>query len=182
MKPYASRSSHSRPVEPKKVTVSALHIKLHFTRLEGININLKKATTTTTLSTKFFYYSDFQKTKSGSSSSSSDDDAKSTERYMIFYDAKCRNCLVNIMDSTIDSSELVNPTFTRSIKCHLKANSCVNDGKCYTAKEASLMTNQFFCDNKFNEISTSLFVPCSVFKIFFLIRVYFYSSLYIFTD
>jgi hypothetical protein len=158
MKPYASRSSHSRPVEPKRVTVSALHIKLHFTRLEGININLKKVTTTT-LSTRFFYYSEIQKTKSGSSD---DDDQKSTERYMIFYDGKCRNCLINVMDSTIDSSELVNPTSTRSIKCHLKANSCVNDGKCFTAKEASLMTNQFFCDNKFNEISTSLFVPCSV--------------------
>lgn len=46
---------------------------------------------------------------------------KSIQRYLIFYDSKCRNCFVNIVDSTINTEKnLVDPTFSHSIKCHLK--------------------------------------------------------------
>ncbi len=126
IKPYASRSSHSRPIEPKKVTVSALHIKLNFNSLKGININLKQTGTPSSTTTKFYYYETSLKTKS------TDQPLKSIERHMIFFDGKCRNCQINAIDSTIDSGLLVNPTFSRSIKCHLRANSCVNGIKIFS--------------------------------------------------
>jgi hypothetical protein len=36
------------------------------------------------------------------------------------------------------------------------------DGRCYTAKEAMMLTNQFVCDNKYSEISTFMVVSCTV--------------------
>ena len=54
------------------------------------------------------------------SSDVSESDLVSVQRYMVFYDGKCRNCMFNVMNSTLDSNLMVNPTFVRSIKCHLK--------------------------------------------------------------
>ena len=49
-----------------------------------------------------------------------DSDLVTVHRYMVFYDGKCRNCKFNIVNSTLDSDLLVDPTFTHAIKCHLK--------------------------------------------------------------
>lgn len=110
LKPYATRSIQSRPLDPKRQTVSGLHVKLKFMPLEGINLNFRKSTMSTTTPE----YPDFL------NSNSNNDKTKVVQRYLLFFDKKCRNCFLNIQSSTLDSNQLVNPSYFRSIKCHLK--------------------------------------------------------------
>jgi hypothetical protein len=109
--PQASRSSHTYPVSPKRVTVSAIRLQLDFVPIEGININVKPKIVTTTSS---YYYYNFISDKVD------EDDTQSAERHIIFYDGKCRNCFLNVGSSTLDSKQLLNPTYQRSIKCYIK--------------------------------------------------------------
>ena len=49
-----------------------------------------------------------------------DIDLVTVHRHMIFYDGKCRNCMFNVANATLDADLFVEPTFSHSIKCHLK--------------------------------------------------------------
>ena len=155
LNPVASRSSHSHPLPPKKVTVSALHVRLDFVPIEGININLdRKQTDTATTTSEYPTPYDQTRTSGGGKRSS-------VERYIIFYANKCRNCSLNVENSTVDGDdELFKPTFKRSIKCHLKPDTCVHDGQCYADKERSKpgyfqqqnsSDSQFVCNTKYSQ-------------------------------
>ena len=171
LKPMASRSSHSHPLPPRCVTVSAFHVKLNFIPLAGINVNLKKQTQSpitikSTKSTKKYIYSDKAGHEAESEPESNVDEStrKSVNRYMIFYDGKCRNCTFNVANSSLDSDLYINPLFYKSVKCNLKAHSCVYEGKCYLENETNaaspLDKPTFTCDTKTKEISSVLFMPC----------------------
>ena len=127
LKPTAARSSHSYPLPPKRVTVSALHLSLNLVPFKGINVKLKKSKyeMTTTKQSRFVYseYSSVTSSKNGNHNNNElmdNPDRKNIDRFMIFYDGKCRDCFININNMTIDSNQLINPTFFRSVKCHLK--------------------------------------------------------------
>jgi len=123
LKPTAARSSHSYPLPPKRVTVSALHLSLSLVPFKGINVKLKKSKYETTTKQSRFVYSEYSSVTSSKTSNDElmdNPDRKNIDRFMVFYDGKCRNCFININNMTIDSNQLINPTFFRSVKCHLK--------------------------------------------------------------
>lgn len=49
-------------------------------------------------------------------------DLVTIHRHMIFYDGKCRSCMFNVVNSTLDADLFVEPKFSHSIKCQLKVN------------------------------------------------------------
>lgn len=107
------------------MTVSGLHVKLNFVPLSGVdvnilhNVNLPTTTTTTTRSNYLFHSEHGPRDKE-------DDDTKgistkAVQRYMVFFDAKCRHCFLNEdLLSKKDGDELLDASEPRSIKCHLK--------------------------------------------------------------
>ncbi len=55
-------------------------------------------------------------------SNDDDTDLVTIHRHMVFFDGKCRSCMFNVVNSTLDADLFVEPTFSHSIKCQLKVN------------------------------------------------------------
>ena len=89
---------------------------------------------------------------------------KTAQRYMIFFDNKCRQCFINVHSSTMDANELIDPSFFRSVRCQLKPNSCIYNGKCYLENEKIINEEtkaESVCNTNYDFISTQLVAPCS---------------------
>lgn len=111
--PKSFRSAHTHPSINNRVTVSAFHVKLAFSQVQGLHINLKKHRHAESqenflnFSTISFINKNFLKNN------------KAPERFLVHYDSKCRSCRVNKDYSQFD------PFRTGSILCSLKVKSIV---------------------------------------------------------
>lgn len=48
---------------------------------------------------------------------------KAVQRFFIFYDSKCRNCFLSPSVLERDTDELINPTESKTVKCHVKVSA-----------------------------------------------------------
>lgn len=94
----AYKPAQSHPLPSYRVTVSALHVRLNFMQIESLNINLEKNTNDPV-------YNLIDNVLDISSQDFLP--KKSTERFMVYYDSRCKNCSIGNM----------NPV---SVKCGLK--------------------------------------------------------------
>ena len=137
----------SRPSSDYQTTVSAIHVKLNFMHIENINIYSNK-------------YSSSESDNGDISRQFSTQNLvkQSSEKYLIYYDGKCKNCLI--------SQSFYEPNVTK-LTCLLKENTCVADGKCYLNREKSSVwrytetpdMNMFVCRPEFSQ--TELYMPCA---------------------
>ena len=102
-------SIKDKSVQLKRVTVSGYHLRLNFLPLDEISINLAKANQNTNMTTKSWYLNLKQ--------------SAHIDKYIVYYDKKCRQCIFNLANSTIDSYDgFLNPKYLHSIKCWIKVN------------------------------------------------------------
>lgn len=133
------KSIQSHPASSVRATVSAIHVKLNFMHIEDINIYSSKYT----------------------SSESDKDDFKtqfetqnliqqSSEKYLIYYDDKCKNCSLN--EPFYMSGQ------KNTLTCLVNTNTCEVEGKCYAYKEKST-ANMFVCNPQYSQ--AKLYMPCA---------------------
>ena len=88
------RPAQSHPKVDNRVTISAFHIKLAFLENQGFNFNDFQTASRTFIRKTLFKNN------------------KSPERFLIYYDSRCRNCEIN--------NRFDNPFRSNSIMCSLK--------------------------------------------------------------
>ena len=147
---YKPMQSH--PASGYTASVSATHIRLNFMHIENINIYMSKYK-----STDLEDGDDTQK-----QFASQNLIKRSAERFLIYYDEKCKTCTVN--------EPIYKPSDKSVLMCDLKQNTCENKGKCYSNKEidASASVNDdemprynlFVCNPEFSQ--TNLYMPCAI--------------------
>ncbi len=152
LSPTASdyKSIQSHPSYDAKTTVSAIHIKLNFMHIENINIYMNK-----------YKSNDNDKEDIGAQFATQNLIQRSSEKFLIYYDGKCKNCFTK------------EPTFkpheSNTLMCSLNQNTCEVNGKCYKNKEIHTLwnydtdevvpnTNMFVCNTEFSQ--TQLYMPC----------------------
>lgn len=100
-------SIKEKSIQLKRVTVSGYHLRLNFLPLDDILINFAKANQQSNQTTKPWYWNLKQ--------------SAHLDKYIIYYDKKCRQCVYNLVNTTIDSYDgFLNPKYPHSIKCWIK--------------------------------------------------------------
>ena len=146
---YSTMQSY--PMSRYRTTVSAMHVRLNFMHIESVNLHLNK-------------YSSEDKDESVDGLTQKDIIKQSVERFLIYYDGKCKTCNVN------ESVHNYNPSILNAIKCNLNERTCEHDGKCYADREPytpvkyvnedEIKMNSYVCNPGYSQ--TSLFMPCAI--------------------
>jgi len=142
------RPAQSHPQVNNRVTVSAFHVKLSFTESQGLNLNEFQSVSRNMIQKTLFKNN------------------KQPERFLVYYDSRCRNCDINSQLSSFD------PFKTGSIMCSLKGKTCEYEGACYQDREIYTpldyldhesekpTLNMFVCNTDYSQ--TSLYMPCAI--------------------
>ena len=116
--PRPPKSAHTHPHAAGQVTVSAMRVTLSFAKSldDTLSVNVRNKQLTHDHAVDGYHPSN-----SSSSSSSFFTNRKSTERYLVYYDGKCKKCGVAVQTRVID------PFQAQSLKCatKVKANFAV---------------------------------------------------------
>ena len=160
--PVGYRSIQSHPVSTGMTTVSGIHVRLKFEKIENIDINLKKQPV---------IHNDLNLNENMIRERLMS--RKTSERFFIYYDGKCKSCYhMNENEASINYNRLsFDPFSYGSFKCDIKPNKCESNGKCFNDKEIyspleykleeeKPYMNMFVCNSKYNQ--TGLYQPCSI--------------------
>jgi hypothetical protein len=159
------RSIQSHPVSTGMTTVSGVYVRLKFEKIENIDINVKKQPV---IRDDLNWNEKIIRDRLLNQ--------KTSERFFIYYDGKCKSCYQvndnNNNDSSINYKRLLFDPFSfKSFKCDIKPGTCESNGKCFNHKEIYTpleykleeekpFMNMFVCNSSYSQ--SILYQPCSI--------------------
>jgi hypothetical protein len=117
----------SGSLQLKRVTVSGYHLRLNFMPIDDVLVNISKIRKNENTKNILFLNSRFKtSTRSNTWFMNLVKQKAEIDKYIVFYDRKCRFCLYSVRNSTINNQGFLNPRLPHSIKCITRVSKIFN--------------------------------------------------------